>query len=106
MTAETAPIQAGLTRAGPAGPGSEREARRPSLPDRLAWYGIWVAVVARILGDRRFQAGVMTRAMGAYALASMIRNNQARPMRRAAAWYDMRGRVRGIKVRSAARGRR
>jgi hypothetical protein len=106
MTAETAPVRARLTIGGPAGPGSEREARRPSLPDRLAWYGIWVAVVARILGDRRFQAGVITRVTGAYALASVIKNNQARPMRRAAAWYDMRGRVRGIKVRSTARGRR
>jgi hypothetical protein len=106
MTAETAPVQAGLTIRGPAGPGSEREARRPSLPDRLAWYGIWVAVVARILGDRRFQAGVVTRAMGAYALASVIKNNQGRPVRRAASWYNMRGRVHGIRLRSTARGGR
>ena len=103
MTAETAPVQAGVTIGRPAGPGSEREARLPSLPDRLVGYGIWVAVVARILGDRRFLAGVITRAIGAYALASVIKNNQARPVRRAAAWYNMRGRIHHVEMLHDAR---
>ncbi len=54
-------------------------------------YGIWLAVVTRILGDRRFQATVITGVIGAYALASLIKNNQARPVRRAAAWYERIG---------------
>jgi hypothetical protein len=45
-------------------------------------------VVIRILGDRRFQATVITGAIGAYALASLAKNNQAQPMRRAIRWYS------------------
>ena len=96
MTAQTAPGRAGATTGGPAGPGSARQARPPSLPDRVARYGIWVAVAARSLGDRRFQARVVTGAIGAYALASLIRNNEARPVRRAAAWYERFGDARDI----------
>jgi len=95
MTAETAPGQAGGTTGGPAGSGPARQARPPSLPDRMVRYGIWLAVVTRSLGDRRFQASVITRAIGAYALASLIKNNEARPVRRAAAWYERLGDVRG-----------
>ena len=54
-------------------------------------YGIWLAVVTRSLGDRRFQAGVITRVIGAYALGSLIKNNQVRPVRRAAHWYTSLG---------------
>lgn len=75
MTAETAPGQAGAT------------ARQPGLPDRMVRYGIWLAVVTRGLGDRRIQANVITGIIGAYALASVIKNNQARPVRRAIHWY-------------------
>jgi hypothetical protein len=53
-------------------------------------------VVTRSLGGRRFQARVITRAIGAYALASLIKNNEARPVRRAAAWYERLGDVRDI----------
>jgi hypothetical protein len=35
----------------------------------------------------RFQATVITGVFGAYALASLIKNNSARPVRRAADWY-------------------
>ena len=73
MTAEMAP--------GPARPGSGRMVR----------YGVWAAVITRSLGDRRFQAGVITRVLAAYALASLIKNNEARPVRRAAAWYERLG---------------
>ena len=87
MTAETASGQAGVTR-GPAGPGAAGKGQPPSLSDRTARYGIWLAVAARCLGDRRFQASVIAGAIGTYALANLIKNNQARPMRRAVRWYN------------------
>lgn len=52
--------------------------------------GVWLAVMTRILGDRRFQATVITGALGAYALASLLKNNQARPLRRTVTWYSGR----------------
>jgi hypothetical protein len=88
MTAETAPGQAWATPGGPAEPGPTR---RPSLPQRMVGYGIWLAVLTRILGDRRFQATVITGTIGAYAMASLLKNNQARPVRRAAGWYESIG---------------
>jgi hypothetical protein len=84
MTVETAPGPAWATPGGPAEPGPTR---RPSLQKRMVRYGIWLAVVTHILGDRRFQATVITGVIRAYALASLIKNNQARPVRRAAGWY-------------------
>ena len=66
-------------------------------------YGTWLAVVTRSLGDRRFQANVIARIIRAYALASLIKNNRARPVRRAAHWYNMKGQVRGMKVLRHAR---
>ena len=103
MTAETTPGHAGATTGGPAGPGSAREAWQPGLPDRMVRSGIWLAVVTRSLGDRRFQANVITRIIGTYALASVIKNNQARPMRRVIHWYNIRGQVHGIKALHHAR---
>ncbi len=98
MTAETAPAQAWGTPGGLAEPG-------PSFPNRMASYGIWLAVIARILlHDRRLQATVITGVIGTYSLASVIKNNQARPVRRAVAWYNVRGEVHGMKV--LHRGRR
>jgi hypothetical protein len=73
MTAETAPSPAWATPGDPAEPGP---ARRPSLPQRMVRYGIWLAVATRILGDRRFQATVITGAFGAYALASRSRTTK------------------------------
>ena len=101
MTAETAPGQAWGTPGGLAEPGSTR----PSLPDRMASHGIWLAVITHILlRDRRFHATVITGVIGTYALASVIKNNQARPVRRAVAWYNVRGEVHGMEV--LHRGRR
>ena len=98
MAAEMAPGQAWGTPGGLAEPG-------PSLPDRMASYGIWLAVITRILlHDRRLQATVITGVIGTYALASVIKNNQARPVRRAVAWYNVRGEVHGMEV--LHRGRR
>ena len=67
MTAQTAPGQAG----GPPGGLAEPGPARPGLPDRMARYGIWLAVMTHILlHDRRFQATVITGVIGAYALAT------------------------------------
>jgi hypothetical protein len=101
MTVETAPGQAGVTPGGPAEPGPAR----PGLPDRLARYGVWAAVITHIvLRDRRFQATVITRVLGAYALGSVTKNNQARPVRRAVAWYNVQSQAQDVKV--LRRGRR
>ena len=101
MTAETVPGQAWGTPGGRAEPGPAG----PSLSDRLARDGIWLAVIARILlRDRRFQATVVTGVIGTYALASVMKNNQARPVRRAIHWYEVQGEVHEMKV--LRRGRR
>jgi hypothetical protein len=101
MTAKTEPGQARAPAGGPAEPGPARA----GLPERMARYGVWVAVLGHIvLHDRRFQASVITRAIGAYALGSVTKNNQARPVRRAMAWYDVQGQAHDVKV--LRRGRR
>jgi len=66
-------------------------------------YGIWLAVVARILGDRRFLVRVITGALGTYALASLIKNNQTRPVRCAIHWYNMEGQIHNMKMLHRAR---
>ena len=91
MTVKTSLDEARVTPGGPAEFGSARQAGLPIPPDRMVRYGILLAVVTRGLGDRRFQAGVITRVIGAYALGSLIKNNQARPVRRAAHWYARLG---------------
>ena len=101
MTAKTAPGLAGVVLGGPAEPGPPRS----SLLDRMAKYGIWVAVITHIvLHDRRFHATVITGVIGAYALGSVTKNNQARPVRRAIAWYDVQSQAHDVKV--LRRGRR
>src|SRR5690242_1420442 len=78
---------------------------RPSLPDRMARYGVWAAVLTHIvLHDRRFQATVITGAIGAYALGKVTKDNQARPLRRVTAWYNVQGQVHEAK--GLRRGRR
>ena len=70
----------------------------------MAGYGIGLAVITHILlHDRRFQATVITGVIGTYALASVIKNNQAQPVRRAVAWYNVRGEVHGMKVLHSGR---
>lgn len=101
MTAEIAPGQAGAPPGGPAGPGPAR----PGLLDRMTRYGVWAAVIGHIvLRDRRFQASVITGAIGSYALGSVTKNNQARPLRRATAWYNVQGQVH--EMEGLHRGRR
>jgi hypothetical protein len=104
MTAETAPGQAGATSGGPSGPGPAREAwQQANLPDRMVRYGIWLAVATRMLGDRGFQARVISSVIRAYALAGLIKNNQARPVRRAVHWYNVKGEIHDMKVLHHAR---
>ncbi len=71
----------------------------------MARYGIWLAVITHIvLHDRGFQATVITGVIGTYAVANVIKNNQARPVRRAIAWYEVKGEVHDMEV--LHRGRR
>ena len=101
MTVETAPGQAGVTPGGPAEP----EPAGPGFPDRLARYGVWAAVITHlVLHDRRFHATVITGVIGAYALGSITKNNQAQPLRRAVSWYNVQGQAHDVKV--LRRGRR
>ena len=64
---------------------------RPIPPGRMVKYGIWLVVITRSLGDRRFLTEVTTGVIGAYALVSLIKNNEVRPVRRAAQWYTSLG---------------
>jgi hypothetical protein len=75
MTAQTAPQP-------------ERQVRAQGGYHQMIRYGIVLAAVARaLLSDRRFHVTVITGAIGVLALADVIKNNQARPVRRAASWY-------------------
>jgi hypothetical protein len=95
MTAKIAPGQARALPGGSAGPGPGR----PGFLDRMARYWVWVAVIGHIvLRDRRFQASVITGAIGAYALGSVGKNNQVRPLRRATAWYNVHAQVHDMEV--------
>jgi|SRR6516162_7522729 len=89
MTAETAPHP-------------EEQVRAQIGHQELARYGIVLAAVMHmLLHDRRFHAAVITRAIGTYVLASVIKNNQARPVRRSIHWYSKLGASNKL-----ARGRR
>ena len=68
-----------------------RRVRAPGDRPRMVRYWIMLATVSRVLRDRRFQERVITAAIGAVALAQLGRDNQARPVRRAAAWYTKLG---------------
>jgi hypothetical protein len=71
----------------------------------MARYGVWVAVIGHIvLRDRRFHVSVITSAISSHALGSLTKNNQARPLGRATAWYNVQGQVHDMEV--LHRGRR
>jgi len=48
---------------------------------------IAASAVTRLLRDRRFQANVITLAIGAAALAGLAREGQTRSLSRLATWY-------------------
>jgi hypothetical protein len=75
MTAETAPPPV----------------RTPGVRQRMVRYWIVLATVRHILQDRRFQETVIVGAIGVVALAQVGRDNQVRPVRRAASWYKTHG---------------
>jgi hypothetical protein len=68
-----------------------RPVRRETFRQRLVRYWIVLATMTHVLRDRRFQSKAITVAIGAVALAQLGRDNQARPLRRAASWYSMIG---------------
>jgi ABC-type phosphate/phosphonate transport system permease subunit len=92
MTAETAPQP-------------ERQVRAQGAHQQMVRYGILLAAVAHVLvRDRRFRATVITGAIGAVALASLVKNNQVRPVRRVAHWYKELGAKPGAGLRRSGRG--
>jgi hypothetical protein len=70
---------------------TRRPERAPGFRQRMVRYWIMLATVTHVLRDRRLQAKVITRAIGAVALAQLGRDNEARPVRRAAGWYSKLG---------------
>ena len=79
MTADTAPQP-------------ERQVHAQGARQQMARYGIVLAaVVHMLLHDRRFHVTVITGVIGTYALVSVIKNNEARPVRRTMHWYGQLG---------------
>jgi hypothetical protein len=79
MTAETAPQP-------------ERQVNTQDAHEQMVRYGVLLVALAQVLlRDRRFHVAVVTGAIGAVALVSLVKNNQARPVRRAASWYTRHG---------------
>jgi hypothetical protein len=70
---------------------TRRPERGQETRPRMVRYWIMLATVSHVLRDRRFQARMITGAIGAVALAQLGRDNQARPVRRAASWYSKLG---------------
>jgi hypothetical protein len=92
MTADTAPRPV-------------RQVRAQGAHQRMVRYCMLAAVAQVLLRDRRFHVTVITRIIGAVALASLIKNNQARPVRRAIHWYARLGGSRRL-ARARPRARR
>jgi hypothetical protein len=65
--------------------------RKETFRQRMVRYWIMLATATHVLRDRRFQSKAITVAIGAVALAQLGRDNQARPLRRASAWYSKLG---------------
>ena len=64
--------------------------------NRASYWVLAMAVGHLLLHDRRFHATVVTGVIGAVALADLLKNNHARPMRRVAAWYGGAGASQGL----------
>ena len=61
---------------------------RQMRAQKMVGYGIMLAAVPyMLLRDHRFHVAVITGVLGAFALADLIKNNEKRPVRRAASWY-------------------
>jgi len=70
---------------------TQRPVRTQSFRQRMVGRWIMLATVTEVLRDRRFQEKAITVVIGAVALAQLGRDNQARPVRRAASWYSKLG---------------
>jgi hypothetical protein len=68
-----------------------RPVRKQSFRQRMVGRWIMLATMTDVLRDRRFQEKAITVVIGAVALAQLGRDNQARPVRRAADWYKKLG---------------
>jgi hypothetical protein len=53
----------------------------------VGWGIVLAAVPYTLLRDHRFHVAVITGIIGTRALADLIKNNERRPVRRAASWY-------------------
>jgi len=61
---------------------------RQMRAQKMVGYGIMLAAVPyMLLRDHRFHVAVITGIIGVVALADLLKNNEARPVRRAASWY-------------------
>ena len=69
-------------------PRPERQEREQGGYQRMVGYGVVLAAVPYIvLRDHQFHMAVIMGAVGAVALAGLVKDNDARPVRRAASWY-------------------
>ena len=60
---------------------------RQMRAQKMVGYGIMLAAVPyMLLRDHRFHVAVITGIIGVVALADLLKNNEARPVRRAASW--------------------
>jgi hypothetical protein len=64
----------------------------------MVTYVVWLLIAVRGLGDHRFLTNVITRIIGAYALVSVLKDNEARPVRRTLDWYMRAGDPHHIKT--------
>jgi hypothetical protein len=68
--------------------GPARQSRAANRQQRVITLAIVLTAVTRHLRDRRFQADVITLAIGIAALAGLAREGQARSLSRLATWYQ------------------
>lgn len=70
---------------------TRRPERTQGFRQRMVRRWILLATVSHVLRDHRFQEKLITGVIGVVALAQLGRENQARPVRRAAGWYSKLG---------------
>lgn len=80
----------------PAEPAPKRRLSFSQRMDHWTRQVVWLMIVAKMPGERRFQTGVITGVIGALALSTLAKDNQARPVRRAIAWYNVHGQIQEV----------
>jgi hypothetical protein len=81
----------------PAEPAPKRRLSFSQRMDHWTRQVVWLMIVAKMPSERRFQTGVITGVIGALALSTLAKDNQARPVRRALAWYNVHGQIQEVK---------